>query len=157
MVILGLVSSLLFLVPTVSAQDLLAERIRKITPRKRSIYFNKGIFHNGGIKQKSTLKAIRHSFSERVGYERIVFDYKTNKTPRIYGNMNSEENKIYLDFFNTELPKDINSFGSSKYIKNINFYPLSKDALSVELSLKKESTIDVFYLESPARLVIDIK
>ncbi len=138
-------------------QNLHHEKIRKITSRKRSIYFDKGIFHNGGLRRKSQLKAVRHSYVSKRGYERLVFDFKTAKVPRIYGNVSMKENKLYFDFFNTSLPNNISSFGDSHHVKGINFYPLSKDSLSLELDFKSKVSIDIFYLENPGRLVVDIK
>jgi len=138
-------------------QNLHDEKIRKITSRKRSIYFDKGIFHNGGLKRRSELKAVRHSYVKKRGYERVVFDFKTAKVPRIYGTVSMKEKKLYFDFFNTKIPSSISSFGDSRYIKGINFFPLSKDSLSLEVDFKSNVSVDIFYLESPGRLVVDIK
>lgn len=140
-----------------SAQNLLQERIRRISPRKKSIYLDTGIFHNGGPKLNSKLKAVRHSYSTRTGYERVVFDFTTNELPRIYGYISREENKLYLDLFETDIPATLNSFGDSKYVKELLFFPIQKDTLSVEMNFKSKVTLDVFYLTNPGRLVIDIK
>jgi hypothetical protein len=148
---------LVFLNSFSQAQNLHDEKIRKITSRKRSIYFDKGIFHNGGLKRKSQLKAVRHSFVEKRGYERLVFDFKTSKVPRVYGNVSMKNKKLYFDFFNTKLPSEISSFGDSKHIKGINFFPLSEESLSLELDFKSQVSVDIFYLENPGRLVVDIK
>lgn len=149
--------STLFFSGQIFAQDLMSERIRKITGRKKSIYFNKGIFHNGGAKSKSLLKAVRHSYTARLGYERIVFDFSTKQVPQIYGNISEREKKLYLDFFKTKISGNIGSFGSSKFVKNIHFFNISKDSLSVELIFKNNINMDIFYLKNPGRLVIDIK
>lgn len=139
------------------SQNLLEERIRRISDRKRSVYLDSGIFHNGGPKRSSKLKAIRHNFSSKRGYERLVFDFKTEQLPRIYGFISSPEKKLYLDLFTTDLPDALSSFGDSKYVKSINFFPIQKDTLSVEVLFKKNITLDVFYLSNPGRLVVDIK
>ena len=151
--------SILFLVLSFNSfsQDLLGERIRRISGTKKSVYFDSGIFHNGGPKRKSKLKAMRHSFTQKRGYERIVFDFKTSKIPRVYGNISSNDKKVYIDFFDTELSESISSFGKSKFVEEVKFFPISKDSLSIELSLRKKSSVDIFYLSSPGRLVIDIK
>ncbi|OUR93079.1 hypothetical protein A9Q84_21485 [Halobacteriovorax marinus] len=139
------------------SQDLMGERIRRISSSKKSVYFDGGIFHNGGPKRKSKLKAVRHSFAPKRGYERIVFDFTTSKIPRVYGNISSGERKLYVDFFDTELTSSINSFGKSKFVNEIKFFPISKDSLSIELSFTKSASIDIFYLSAPGRLVIDVK
>lgn len=141
----------------VQAQNLLDERIRRVSPRKRSIYLDSGIFHNGGPKRNSKLKAIRHNFSSKRGYERLVFDFTSAELPRIYGFISSSEKKLYLDLFETDLPEALSSFGDSKYVESVNFFPIQKDTLSVEVLFKKNITLDVFYLSNPGRLVIDIK
>ncbi len=143
---------------TVTAQDLQNQRIRKLQGSKTAIYLTNGIFHTGGgPKVDSELKAIRHNFSAKNGYERLVFDFKTPKLPKVYGHISSDDKKIYLDFFDTTVGSELNSFGSSKYVESVNIFPLSKDSLSVELVLKDKISADIFWLENPGRLVIDLK
>ena len=142
----------------VSAQDLLNTRIRMISSRKRAIYFDKGVFHNDGNKRESSiLNKIRESYVSSRGYERVVFDFSSVTPPAIYGSLAGKQKKIYLDFFNTKISKDIVSIGSSKYISEVNFFPIEKDSLSVEIIFKTEIVADVFFLEKPGRLVIDVK
>ena len=138
-------------------QDLLSERIRKLTGRKKSIYFDKGIFHNGNNSGMSKLMKIRHNYSKTNGYERIVLDFSTKSVPRIYGHISSSERKIYVDLFNTTIVKSLDSFGNSKFVESINFFPIDKDKVSLELQTKLKVNAEVFYLESPGRLIIDIR
>ncbi len=147
----------LLLTSSVFAQDLLSERIRKISGRKKSIYFDKGIFHNGNKSSNSKLTKIRHNFSKKNGYERIVLDFSTSSIPRVYGHISSGEKKIYIDLFNTQLGKAIDSFGNSKFIESINFFPIDRDKISLELQTKSKVNAEVFFLESPGRLIIDIR
>ncbi len=139
------------------SQDLMSERIRKVVGKKRAVYFTKGIFYSTTNKVSSTLKAVRHSYVAARGYERIVFDFNTTQTPKIYGYFSDDMKKIYIDFFDASLGGSIGSFGNSKFVDKIDFYPVGDESLSTEIKLKKESSIDVFYLEKPGRLVIDIK
>ncbi len=139
------------------SQDLFSQRIRKISTRKKAIFFDSGIFHNGSDKRPSVLKAMRHSYSAKNGYERVVFDFEGSKVPRIYGNIASKSKKIFIDFFDTSLNSKINSFGKSKLINGIRLFPLSEESLSVEIDLKNNSSADIFYLEKPGRLVLDLK
>lgn len=142
----------------VKAQDLQNQRIRKLQGSKTAIYLTSGIFHTGGgPKIDSELRAIRHNYSAKNGYERLVFDFKTPKLPKVYGHISSDDKKIYLDFFDTTIGSELNSFGSSKYVESVNIFPLSKDSLSVELVLKDKLSADIFWLENPGRLVIDLK
>lgn len=148
------------LITNVFAQNLLQERIRKITPKKLSKFFDRGIFHNGDIKIKTTLKGIRHSFNAQKGIERIVLDFKGARIPRIYGYISKEDRKVNIDLFDTKLSKKIGSFGKSKLVKGINFFTLSEKRLSVEMHLTRAMPVDIFYLEQPGkpgRLIFDIK
>lgn len=138
-------------------QDLLGERIRRITSRKKSIYLDKGIFHNGGPSVPSKLKAVRHNYNKTLGYERIVFDFGSKKIPKIYGHINSKNKNLYVDLFDTKILKGINSFGKTNFVDSINFFPISRETLSVELKFKEKVSVDIFYLDNPGRLVIDIK
>lgn len=155
--ILSVLIVLSFVSNGLAAQDLLNERIRKLTPTKKSIFLDRGIFHNGGAKTKATLKGMRHSFRKKNGFERIVFDFKESDVPRIYGYLSPNEKTLYIDFFKTSLVKQIGSFGNSKYVKGVNFFPISADSLSVEIVFKSSVSIDAFYLNGPGRFVIDVK
>lgn len=147
----------MFFVSNLSAQDLMKERIRKLSSNKTSIYIEKGIFHNGGVKQESVLKSIRQSFNPKLGFERIVMDFNSAQIPRVYGHISSKELKLNIDFFETTIAKDFQSIASTKYIKKVNFFPIESNHLSVEINLNAKVIADIFYLENPARLVIDLK
>jgi hypothetical protein len=141
----------------VFGQDLLKERIRKIGGKKSSIYIENGIFHNGGVKQDSVIKAIRQSYNSKQGFERIVIDFSTSNIPKVYGHISADEKKIYIDFFSSNLAKDFQAVSKTKFIEKVSVFPIEENYLSVELKLKAKSSADVFFLENPGRLVIDIK
>lgn len=141
----------------VFGQDLLKERIRKLSNNKTSIYVEKGIFHNGGVKLQSTLKSLRQSYNPKQGFERIVMDFTTNEVPKIYGHISSEEKKMYLDIFETSLAKDFSSPPNTRFVEKINFFPIESNHLSLDLKLKNKVIADIFTLENPGRLVIDFK
>ena len=141
----------------VFGQDLLKERIRKLSNNKTSIYVEKGIFHNGGVKLQSTLKSLRQSYNPKQGFERIVIDFTTNEVPRIYGHISSDEKKMYLDIFETSLAKDFSSPSNTRFVEKINFFPIESNHLSLDLKLKNKVIADIFTLDNPGRLVIDFK
>ena len=157
MKIFVLVLSIFCLSQTVFGQDLLKERIRKLSSNKTSIYVEKGIFHNGGVKVQSVLKSIRQSYNPKQGFERIVIDFSSDKVPKIYGHISSEDRKLYLDLFDTNLDKDLKTVASTRYIEKINFFPIEENHLSIDMKLKAKVIADIFYLETPGRLVIDLK
>lgn len=148
---------LCFLQTSLFAQDLLKERIRKIGGTKSSIYIEKGVFHNGGVKQESTIKSIRQSYNPKQGFERIVIDFSSSVIPKVYGHISSQDKKIYIDFFDTTLAKDVQTIAKTKLVEKVNIFPIEENFLSMELNLKAKSTADIFFLENPGRLVIDLK
>ena len=138
------------------AQDLFTTPIRKLMKDKTSSFHSKGIFHHGQNRNApSSLKSFRFSYSQGRGFERIVFDLESEEMPRIYGYFSNK--RFYLDFFNTTLTDNINAVGNSRYIDTVNYYPWGEESLSVEIDFKEEVVFDIFYLESPNRLVLDIK
>lgn len=139
------------------AQDLMKERIRKLTPSKTAIYIEKGIFHNGSVKNEGELKSIRQSFNSKEGYERIVFDFGGSNIPKVYGYFSSQEKKLYLDLFSTNLAKDLKTISKTKFVEKVHFFPIEKDHVSVELRMSTNTNVDVFYLENPGRIVFDFK
>ena len=152
-----LILSVVVFAQNLSAQDLTKERIRKLSSNKTSIYVENGIFHNGGVKQEAVLKSIRQSYNGKLGFERIVLDFSTNQIPKVYGHISSLEKKLYIDFFDTTLDKVFQTIGIKHFVEKINFFPIESNYLSVEMKLKAKVNADIFYLENPGRLVIDLK
>ena len=138
-------------------QDLLQERIWKISSKKRSVFFDKGVFHSEANPKFQKLKGIRNSYIPGRGYERVVFDFTSNLPPKVYGKISSSEKKVYVDFFNTSLGTNVQQLKNIKFLKNIDFFTIDKNNLSVELKFNQNVSYDIFYLENPGRLVIDVK
>ena len=153
--ILIIFQSILF--STLSAQDLTKERIRKLSSNKTSIYIEKGIFHNGGVKQESTLKSIRQSYNPKQVFERIVIDFSSNQIPKIYGHISAQDKRLAIDFFDTNLAKDLQTISSTRFVDKINFFPIESNYVSMEIKLKVKASADIFFLDNPGRLVIDLK
>jgi hypothetical protein len=103
------------------------------------------------------LISIRNSYVPARGYERIVFDFSSNKPPKVYGKIEGGEKKIYVDFFNTSMNPTIKELKSVKYLKDIKFFNIDKKDLSVELMFNKKVGFDIFVLNDHGRLVIDVK
>ncbi len=139
------------------AQDLLQERIWKISSRKRSIFFDKGVFHSEANPVAQKLVGIRNSYIVARGYERVVFDFSSSKPPKVYGKISNKDNKVYIDFFNTTLATNVENLKNIKFLKSIDFFKVDKDDLSAELTFNGKVSFDIFYLENPGRLVVDIK
>jgi hypothetical protein len=139
------------------AQNLNAQRIWKISSKKRSIFLDKGVFHLDSMKGVNKLLNIRNSFFKSRGYERLVFDFEISNPPKMYGHISKNKKKIYIDFFNTTLNKEMSSISKIKYVKGVDFFTIDKKNLSVEVNLSDSVSYDIFYLSNPGRLVIDIQ
>lgn len=139
------------------AQDLLTERIWKISARKRSIFFDQGVFHSDLKPESKTLVSLRNSYRSDQGYERIVFDFGSPLPAKVYGHISKKEKKLRLDFFNTKLAKTMDAVSNVKYVKSVDFFNVDDDSLSVEISFNTSVSFDIFYLENPGRIVIDAK
>lgn len=139
------------------SQDLLKERIWKIAPRKKSIFLDKGVFHSDSNPKMQKLKSIRNSYVPARGYERIVIDFSGSKPPRIYGHISKNEKKVFIDLFNTSMTPNIESVKSIKFLQDVKFFDIEEDLISAELTFNRTVSFDIFYLENPARLVLDVK
>lgn len=139
------------------AQNLFDLAIRKIEPQKKSIYFTDGVYHLTQGEQASKLINIRHSYSARRGYERLVMDFGGSSVPKIYGYLSNKNKKIFLDFFNSSFSPTIPDLANVHMIKGIDFFTIDNNNFSCEINFKQRASFEIFYLENPGRLVIDIK
>ena len=131
--------------------------LMEIKTSKRSIYRDSGIIHNGIKENKNILKNLRHSGKKINSYERIVFDFEQDNIPQVYAYIDQANNKLQIDFLRTKLSKKLKPIFKSHRVKEVNFFPLADDVLSTELLLKKNTYVEIFSLDKPARLVIDFK
>ncbi|HXH31664.1 MAG TPA: hypothetical protein VNJ01_12695 [Bacteriovoracaceae bacterium] len=140
----------------VLAQNLLEERIWKVSPRKKSIFLDSGVFHFNSTLKKSSITAVRSSVVPGRGYERVVIDFNTPTVPKLYGHISTDK-KISMDFFDTAIATAQPQLQNSRHVKAIDFISVDGKAITMELTLKGKSSFDIFYLENPGRLVIDIR
>ena len=148
--------SFLIALPALS-QNLMEERIWKISPRKKSIFLDAGVFHHNSDVRNSGVTSVRSSNVAGRGYERIVIDFNTPTIPKIYGHISGAAHKISIDFFETGILTSQPQLKGSAHVKNIDFINVDGKSTTMELSLKGKASFDVFYLDSPGRLVIDIR
>ncbi len=148
---------LIFLVSySVFAQNLTEERIWKLGSKKKSIYLSSGVFHqNTGAS--TMVASIRSSGATQQGYERVVIDFSGTSIPKLYGHISENDKKISVDFFQTAVNPNLKSLANTNYVKSVDFLAIDKDQVTMEINLKGKYNYDVFYLESPGRLVIDIR
>ncbi len=151
--------SLIFLgllaVSSALAQNLMEERIWKVSPRKKSIFLDSGVFHINS-EVKSAVTGVRNSALNGRGYERVVIDFNTPAVPRLYGHI-TPNRKLSVDFFDTSIQTAQPQMKNSKFVKAIDFITVDGKTITMEVALKGKSSFDIFYLENPARLVIDIR
>lgn len=147
----------LLLSSSVFAQNLMEERIWKISPRKKSIFLDSGVFHLTSGVQQSSISAVRSSAVAGRGYERVVIDFNTPQVPGLYGHISGKDKKLSVDFFNTGISTAQPQLPNSKNVKSIDFISVDGKTMTMDMSLKNKASYDVFYLENPGRLVIDIR
>jgi hypothetical protein len=147
----------IFVTMPVLAQNLMEERIWKISPRKKSIFLDSGVFHHSSTAKAVGMTGVRSSYVKDRGYERIVIDFNTPTIPKLYGHISPTTQKLSLDLFDTNAVTNQNQLKNSKFVKNIDFISVDGKTMTMEMSMKGKSSFDVFYLENPARLVIDIR
>jgi hypothetical protein len=141
----------------VFAQNLMEERIWKLSSRKKSIFLDSGVFHyNNGAKESQVI-SVRSSAVAGRGYERVVIDFNTPQIPKVYGHISSQTQKLSIDLFDTSVATSQPQLKNSKFVKNIDFISVDGKSLTMDISLKSKASFDVFYLPDPGRLVIDIR
>jgi hypothetical protein len=138
------------------AQNLMEERIWKVSPRKKSIFLDAGVFHLNSNLKGSSITAVRNSAVNGRGYERVVIDFNTPTIPKIYGHITPNK-KLSVDFFETSIETGQPHMKNSKFVKAIDFISVDGKSITMEMSLKGKASFDIFYLENPGRLVIDIR
>lgn len=148
---------LLFVSMPVLAQNLMEERIWKVSPRKKSIFLDSGVFHHNSTLKNAGVTSVRSSFVADRGYERIVVDFNTPSIPKLYGHISPQSHKISVDLFETTSMTNQPQLKNSKYVKGLDFISVDGKTLTMELNMKGKTSFDVFYLDSPGRLVIDIR
>lgn len=146
----------LLTVSPILAQNLMEERIWKVSSRKKSIFLDSGVFHHNSSLKESSITGVRNSAVNGRGYERVVIDFSTPTVPKLYGHI-TENKKLSVDFFDTSMATAQPQMKNSKFVKSIDFINVDGKSVTMEMDLKGKTSFDVFYLESPGRLVIDIR
>jgi hypothetical protein len=141
----------------VMGQGLMEERIWKVSPKKKSIFLDSGVFHFNSTVTNSKITGVRSSAVAGRGFERVVIDFTSASVPKLYGHISGTDKKISVDFFGTSIASTPPQLKNSKFVKSIDFITVDGKNITMELTLKSKVSFDVFYLESPGRLVIDIK
>jgi hypothetical protein len=141
----------------VLAQNLMEERIWKVSARKKSIFLDSGVFHHNSDLKNAAIISIRSSATPGQGYERVVIDFNSASIPKLYGHISSKEKKITVDFFDASISSAQPQLKKSKNVKTIDFINVDGKSITMDLSMKGKASFDIFYLENPGRLVIDIR
>lgn len=141
----------------VLAQNLMEERIWKVAPRKKSIFLDSGVFHHNAVLKNAGITSVRSSATPGQGYERVVVDFNTTAIPKLYGHISPKDQKISIDFFDATIATSQPQLKTSKNVRTIDFINVDGKSITMDLSMKGKASFDIFYLENPGRLVIDIR
>ncbi len=132
----------------------------KIIDKKENNYFSKGIFNNlTNLKTNATsskLMNVRHFYSKDKKYERVTLEFE-GAVPIFHGSLISSGTKLSVDFKSLTLSKNIEVFQKGYLVQNVMFMSFEKESLTFEMNFKDNIEVEVFYLNSPSRLVFDIK
>lgn len=139
-----------------SAQNLNEERIWKLVARKKAIYLGHGVFHQN-MGSRTTITGLRSSYVNGRGYERVVIDFATNEIPKLYGHIDAKTKKLSIDFFDSTVSPQITALRNTRHVKAVDFLAIDQNQVTMEMQLKDKVNFDIFYLENPGRLVIDIR
>ncbi len=153
---LSLLILCLFTVISAFAQNLMEERIWRVSSRKKSIFLDSGVFHKNSDVKSSNIVGLRNSAVSGRGYERIVVDFNTPAIPKLYGHITTNK-KLSIDFFDTAVVAAQPQLKDSKFIKSVDFINVDTKTITMEMALKGKTSFDIFYLENPGRLVIDVR
>ncbi len=103
------------------------------------------------------ITSIRSSGTAGQGYERVVIDFNSATIPKLYGHISPKDQKITVDFFESNVVSNQAQLKKSKNVKTIDFINVDGKSVTMDLSMKGKASFDIFYLENPGRLVIDIR
>lgn len=137
--------------------SILEQRTVKLSTKKASVYSDSGVFFWKSTLKGAKVKTIRSFYSKKRGFERIVVDFTTPVIPSVYGHIDDKQGKLFLDIMDAAPDTQINQNVSGKYLKSIDIFSLDKSSTSLEFSFNEKYGFDVFYLNSPGRLVIDVR
>jgi hypothetical protein len=139
------------------AQNLNQEKAKKMEGRKTGVYVQEGIFYKTGQEIKTELQNIRRSGDSAKSQERVVIDFSTANVPKVYSYLSDSEKILYIDFFNTEIKDKNPTLANSTFVDSINIYRWKDNKMSMEVKFKERVFCDLFYLDTPGRLVIDMR
>lgn len=161
----------LSLLGSLAFAELKPDKIRIADARKTQTYLKDGMITGGDRAIHSVIvKDIRRAANAE--FERIVIDLEGNRNgepvaiqrPSYYQvSVTPDEKRVVTTLFgNPRLIMDpkkvIASFKKSPAIQGVHLYPVvTDDSWTFSFDLKGESPVEVFELNNPARIIMDIK
>jgi hypothetical protein len=155
----------------VAQAEIRPEKIHLADNRKTQAYLDDGLIMGGDRAISSVIiKDIRRALNP--GYERVVLDLEgqqngeTTELPRApYYQLavNAEENRMIMTLWgqpklNFDSKKVVDAFKKSKVVKNIVLLPrIEDDSWTFVFELKPHFNVEVFELNKPVRLILDIQ
>ncbi len=154
---------LLFLLMMSTSQAAIAKTpMYRAEPKKTQVYVREGVIEGGeGGAIGGYVSNIRRS--KNPGYERVVLDVDGATIPAFHAALEPDQKRIVFTLngktkpsFSPENIKK--AFTKSALVRSIDLYPkIDEESWSFTLRMKDGYPIEIFYLTSPNRIVIDIK
>lgn len=139
-----------------------SNQVREALSKKTESYLKEGLFSGGDREVHSgVVKDIRRAVN--AGFERVVVDIESEKTPYYQVAVDSSERRILITIFGMpkiaiHAKKIVEQFRKSSLIDRVEFFPLlEEDAWTFALYLRGVAPVEVFELGAPTRIILDLK
>lgn len=155
-----MITFFLALIPLSYSQNVLKENTWVLASSKKNIYFEQGIFRLNAATQQSTpvlLQNIRTNFNKKTQQERIVIDLSGNSLVSLYGSVLSSKKKVTLDLMQVAKSESLPNAIKGKFLQSVDIYIIEPKLISLEFNFDSVYSFEIFYLENPMRVVIDVK
>jgi hypothetical protein len=137
-------------------------RIHEALPKKTENYLGEGLVMGGDREvQGGIVKDLRRATN--AGFERIVLDLDSEKTPYYQAAVEPAEKRIVVTIFGNpkiafNAKKVVEQFRKSSLVQKVELFPkVEEDTWIFALHLKAAVPVEIFELSSPSRIILDLK
>jgi hypothetical protein len=155
-------SVLFFLSISSAVAALEPSHIHEALPKKTENYLGEGLVMGGDREvQGGIVKDLRRATN--AGFERIVLDLDTEKTPYYQAAVEPNEKRIVVTLFGSpkigfNAKKVVEQFRKSPLVQKVELFPkVEDDTWIFALHLRAAVPVEIFELSAPSRIIIDLK
>jgi hypothetical protein len=155
-------SVLFFLSISSAVAALEPNHIHQALPKKTENYLGEGLVMGGDREvHGGVVKDLRRATN--AGFERIVLDLDSEKTPYYQAAVEPAEKRIVVTVFGSpkvgfDAKKVVDQFRKSPLIQKVELFPkVEEDTWIFALHLRAAVPVEIFELSAPSRIIIDLK